>query len=110
MRVVLSCVLILSLLFIVACNRRIAIIKPNEAKVIISDRVNDVLSDKTMQDVIDKAPEGERPALIREWIAAKERIIQSILKSEDDRNTKGLSLADMLRTALTGFLAYKVAK
>jgi hypothetical protein len=86
MRCTLAFTLIFALVvFTVGCTRRVTVEKPGNMQVIVNDRVVDIVSDKSMIEVINKAPTDQQAALIRDWIAAKERLATQVINSEDKK-------------------------
>jgi hypothetical protein len=87
MRRTFAFILILALVvFTISCTRRVTVEKPGNMQVIVNGRVVDIVSDKSMIEVINKAPTDQQAALIRDWIAAKERLATQVISSED-KNT-----------------------
>jgi len=109
MRAIVTACLVLSLM-VTACNHRIEVKKPS-GEIVINDRLVDVVSDKSMQEVISKAPVDKQPDLIREWIAAKERLATQILSNEDKRNTGfWAGVLEVLKIVAPAGLGYLIAK
>jgi hypothetical protein len=88
----------------------VEITKPS-GQIVVNDRLVDVVSDKSMAEVINKAPIEKQPELIREWIASKERLATQILNNEDKRNTGfWAGLLEVLKIVAPAGLGYLIAK
>jgi hypothetical protein len=110
MRRTFAFILILALVvFTISCTRRVTVEKPGNMQVIVNGRVVDIVSDKSMIEVINKAPTDQQAALIRDWIAAKERLATQVISSED-KKTGGFweslkRIIEILGPAAAGYFA-----
>lgn len=108
-RIVAAC-LLLSLIATLGCGRRVTVQKPT-GSIIIDDRVVDILSEKSLTEAIAKAPADQQAALIRDWMASKERIVTQQLNNEDKRQVSFwgtvLKVIEILAPAAVGYLAAK---
>jgi hypothetical protein len=97
------------MVFAIGCTRRVTVEKPGNMQVIVNDRVVDIVGDKSMIEVINKAPTDQQAALIRDWIAAKERLATQVISSED-KKTGGFwdsvkRVIEILAPAAAGYFA-----
>jgi hypothetical protein len=97
--------------FAAGCARRVTVEKPGQMQVVLNDRLVDVVSDKSMIDVIVKAPADKQADLIREWIATKERLAAQILNNEDKKRAGfWAGVLEVLKIIAPAGLGYLVAK
>lgn len=93
-----------------ACGRRITVQNPN-AKLIVDDRVVDILADKSLQEAIAKVPPAEQAALVRELIAAKERLAVQQMSNEDKRSVSFWNVViEFMKYSLPAVTGYYLAK
>lgn len=110
MRRAIAVCLVALLLPTFGCGRRITVQNP-QSKVIINDRVVDILADQALAESIAKVPPPEQAALIREWMASKERLAQAQLSNEDKRNVSFWGVVtEILKVSLPAVVGYYLAK
>lgn len=101
--------LILSLM--VGCSHRVTLQKPDGSRVVVDDRVVDIVSERSLADTISEAPDADKAALIREWIASKERLATAAMINEDKRTTSFWnSVIDVLKITLPVVAGYYIGK
>jgi hypothetical protein len=107
-RTVTICIL-LSLALTAGCGRRVTVKNPAGARVVVDDRVVDILADRSLAEVIARAPQAEQAGLIREWINAKERLANQVMQNEDKRSVSFwqsiLEILKYLGPAAAGYYA-----